>query len=300
MIKTLFLSLHLFLSFPMQTPVSAMQQVEHVQLWGASTLAVPQAPYLAGFKHSALHPQKELVYVAALHAGAHNPSFALIDQAFASLEPEVVIIEGVPSNLGENHPAIIEQVQEMPAGHGQEAYYAAAHALRSGIPFSGGEPNPRWVLDQLVERYQHTVRDVWGFDIVRESVVWKRLSHTNFEALFAEYQEQLQRMYAMPSPFSDAEDFRQWYRQRQHLDFDLSLMPTSLAAPDCGAQAQFTQTLSCQTMFLRDEHLLQHILHQLQRYDRVLVVYGAGHFQTQHQALSHYFERPPEFSGHDE
>jgi hypothetical protein len=52
------------------------------------------------------------------------------------------------------------------------------------------------------------------------------------------------------------------------------------------------QRLSADNMRFRDEHLLSTILQQLDRNDRVLVVYGSSHWTTLSRALQDRFGKP--------
>ena len=67
-----------------------------------------------------------------------------VEAAFAKIRPQVVIVEGFPTAMGEDPPPLVAEGHRNGAPDADEfarseVMHAAAIALRRGIPFLGGE-----------------------------------------------------------------------------------------------------------------------------------------------------------------
>jgi hypothetical protein len=77
-----------------------------------------------------------------------------VKTGFDQLQPEVVILEGFPTAMGENPPPLIAEAHRYGAPDADEfargeAIYAASIALMRGVPFLGGEPTREEELQVL-------------------------------------------------------------------------------------------------------------------------------------------------------
>ncbi|MDZ4677044.1 MAG: IS3 family transposase [Oligoflexia bacterium] len=58
----------------------------------------------------------------------------------------------------------------------------------------------------------------------------------------------------------------------------------------------FTQKISLVVTRIRDEHILQTIAELLNKYQRVLIIYGSSHYRLQHQALKVALGQPKDIT----
>jgi hypothetical protein len=120
---------------------SSVELERKVEPWCPGDCSVG-APFVASYQAGA----QRLVFVGAHHAFDPNaPTMRAVKEGFAEIEPNVVILEGFPTALGENPPPLMEAAHRYGASDADEyarseGMYAASIALMRGIAFVGGEP----------------------------------------------------------------------------------------------------------------------------------------------------------------
>jgi hypothetical protein len=120
---------------------SSVELERKVEPWCPGDCSVG-VPFVASYRKGA----ERLVFVGAHHAFNPNaPTMRAVKEGFAEIQAKVVILEGFPTAMGENPPALVEAARRYGApdadeyGRG-EGMYATSTALMRGIPFVGGEP----------------------------------------------------------------------------------------------------------------------------------------------------------------
>ncbi len=257
--------------------------------WSAAAQeALPDPPYVARYARDG----KALSFLASLHE--HRPGnqvFRMVAAEFAALEPEVVVIEGLRRAAGLSPGFYRDWVATMPedgiwpAG---EAGFTASLALARGIPFVGGEPTPQEVLEGMAGS-PFGLRDLVCYFVLRQIPQWQRTGRDPehaFPELYAAFLvEQARALDVAPADLPGPEDFATWYEAATGRPFDPAAITVMDAAPISGPQALLPNRIAVQVDLVRNASITRVTAEMLNRYDRVLVVYGAGHHVQQAPVL---------------
>jgi len=253
----------------------------------ARALGPTQAPFVVTYRSRG----KVLAFVGADHVFTdHNTTTDAIARAFAAVEPSAVIVEGFPSALGANPGFIIESVRRRHAPDADsyarsEGSFAASLALDRHVPFIGGEPTLVEEIDGLVAKGY--ARGDASFAMLLRAMGQARRSGempAGDSARFAARLEQEARAVAGmmgTAPVTQSE-FVASYRRLVGVD---PVSDAEMAQRYDPGVDTLLHRMGGDNMRVRDEHLLRTILRQLDRYGRVLVVYGSSHWTTLSQAL---------------
>jgi hypothetical protein len=253
-----------------------------------------EAPFIATY-HSG---GKMLTFVGADHVfTSENSTIVAVRRAFADTNPSLVIVEGFPTEFGQNFEPFVAAAgrrnkPDADAFAKSEAIFAASQALARNVPFIGGEPTVIEEIEGLVAKGHK--RDDVLFAIRMRSLGQARRSGEmpagNATAFTARYERESRAVAQMTrtEPATEAQ-FIADYRRIVGVDpvSDVE-MPHRY---DPGTET-LLQKMGADNMRVRDEHLLSTILQQLERNDRVLIVYGSSHWTTLSRALQDRFGKP--------
>ncbi|MEW6074085.1 MAG: hypothetical protein AB1726_16000 [Planctomycetota bacterium] len=259
----------------------------------------PAPPYAARYRRSA----KSLTYVASRHE--HTPgcaTFAVVEREFTHLDPEIVVIEGTATADGASPAPYRRWVESMPPDGdwpGGEAAWSASLAMARGIPFLGGEPGPAEIRAGMAAT-PFDRRDLLLFYVVRQIPQWKRTGEDrrrSFADLYAEVLDHQARAYELDrATLPDPEGFAAWYAEKNGRPFEYGAITPQESAPIAGEDALYTNRISAAVGLVRDSHLANLLADLLNRHDRVLVVYGAGHHAQQADVLQAMLGLPIEMA----
>lgn len=251
-------------------------------------------PFLATYRSGT----KVLGFVAAHHVFTDdNSTIASIRRGFSEINPAALIIEGYATDAGANPADVLESIQlrGKPGAGGfdkSEAVFAASQAVSRKVPFIGGELSPSAQIDRLVA-----------------------LGHNRRDALFALHLSILgQSRRSGEMPVGDAAAFTKAFESASRA---VAFMTSTELLSEAQFRADYNriiggdpvndrtldtrtnpgtytslQRMSADSMRIRDEHLLATIEQQLAKSDRVLVVYGRGHWTTLSATLARRFGNP--------
>ena len=90
-------------------------------------------------------------------------------------------------------------------------------------------------------------------------------------------------------------DFENWYNEKVTKPKHYRDVTGNDTAPDGSVSASYLQRFSNRVGIARDTSLLNRIEKMLNRYDKVLVVYGFSHFLTLEPSLTATFGKPQFF-----
>lgn len=247
------------------------------------------------YPYVALHERagRRLAFVAAAHSQERDgPTQRSVRAAFDRVRPAVVIVEGVPSSLGENPADVVALARRTddpaaePYARG-EAGYAASLALGAGVPFVGGEPTEALQARALAAQGFDPL-DVFHADLLAllgQSIRGGEITGPDdpaFDAAFGRWTVSLSIERDDP-PRISYEGFADWYRAQYGVDYRSD--PLFAARADPGADSLVGRIVQARSL-LRDRHLLGVILRAVERYKRVLVVYGGTHRTALARALT--------------
>ncbi|MEO8315701.1 MAG: hypothetical protein ABI645_13015 [Pseudomonadota bacterium] len=253
-----------------------------------------EQPFLATYRFGS----KVLGFVAAHHVFTDdNPTTRLIRRAWSDISPTAVIVEGYPTEEGPNPADVLQSIQNrgMPAAavfDKSEAVLAASLAVSRKVPFIGGEMSTPQQIDRVVAMGHR--RDDALFALRLSMLGQGRRSGelpVGDAAAFSKAFVDVSRAVAFMSktePVSE-DQFRADYMRIVGGD---PVNDRNLAARTDPGTSTSLQRMSADSMRARDEHLLATIEQQFAGSDRVLVVYGSGHWTTLSIELARRFGEP--------
>jgi hypothetical protein len=241
------------------------------------------APYAAIYRRGG----KELRFIASRHGG-DAATFALIRDAF-SAPAQVLLIEGVGSEQGLSPGDFVDMMDEKAMYARSEGFYAVNLALRRGIPFQGAEPSDR-DFRQAALAAGFSLKDLQGVKTIEDLIGgagYIRDGETSLERTL----EEQKRKFDIPdaSALRDKAEFLAWVKQRFADTLDMDHLSRYQGAYCLGA---FHRKFSDALGRFRDGHIVSVIAGMLAKYDKVLVVYGAGHRMEQAAVLKDMLGAP--------
>jgi hypothetical protein len=253
-----------------------------------------EAPFIVTYRPRG----KVLAFVGADHVfTSENSTLDAVRQAFADTNPSLVIVEGFPTAFGRNFEPFVEAARrrdrpDADAFAKSEAIFTASQALARKVPFIGGEPTVIEEIEGLVAKGYK--RDDVLFAVRLRSLGQARRSGEmpagNAAAFTAKYERESRAVAQMTGtvPATEAQ-FIADYMRIVGVDPVSDVEMPSRSDP---GMETLLQRMGADNMRFRDEHLLSTILQQLDRNDRILIVYGSSHWTTLSRALQDRLGKP--------
>ena len=267
--------------------------VSLIRAWSKAlekTMPYP-APYVAAFGRE----NKQLRYIAARHGGGiTSPTLQTVKQAFDDFKPQVVILEGMP-NEGVVSPAwYLEHTRKQAAGdfrQGGEGAYATVLAGERGIAFISAEPTEKQLLAGVLQQ-GFTREDMlgWyaGLMVHQNDRQGTLIAPEKIEKALNSYKREL----GIEDVRFGMSELGAWYEQRMGRKFSLESLLADDMSPSGKAGANFLQKVMRATDNLREPSIVQNVAEQLEKYDRVLVVFGSSHLAKQEQVYAKMLGKP--------
>lgn len=256
-------------------------------------------PYFAEFSYK----DKKLVYVLAKHVSEKeypdvldHPTIITIRNLFQKFRPEVVIVEGIPTGDELSPESMKEHAKKCRArkfkGCG-ESFYAIDQAILSKTEFISGEPREKEIKQELA-KYGYSEVDILGFYMVRQIPQMKR--RNEFSAASFPYEcERFLKRYRKRLGFAGTfgyQDFKEWYARHMTSPKSFLDIENNDPAPHGGKDATYIQKISHHVGLARDRMIVSRIENMMNRFDRVLIIYGGSHYLLQENALVDSLGKP--------
>lgn len=248
--------------------------------------------------------KKQLVFIAVEHISSikhpnllKHPTLLTIEKISDSLDPELSIVEGIPTGEAVNPHSILPKAETCKLQNYQndcgESFFVINKAREKKSNFISGEPTDTELLKSIQE-YGYTTRDLVGFYFVRKIPQWKRQKNINQSDFLKLALPQLERYRKRIDPQTQFafSDFESWYTEKMSTPKNYMDFNNNDPAPHGGPDATFVQRISNRVTFLRDISLLKRIEDGLSKHNRVLVVYGASHFINLEPPLTNTLGKP--------
>lgn len=268
-------------------------EAQHIRPWDDSLKQeYPQeAPVIAHYKKN----NYELYYLAAKHSNdIGNGTLNLVEDLFTHDQFNVLLLEPFPYDVGQSPSWFVREAQEGLSEkfiYGGESSLAAILADKKKIPFFGGEPDHRDIYNDL-KRKGYSDQDILGFYLVRQIPEWirekedkKGLVEHKGPSFLASY---CKTFGVKTCPHLGA--IKAWYKSHSGHELDSNVLNEEVAPVNNGAL--FTQKISSDIGYIRDHFTLALIQKLLAKYQKVAVVYGAGHFVTLRKSFDNSFGEP--------
>jgi hypothetical protein len=290
-------SAHLFAAAPQPEVLILPPSIDlerKTQPWCPDDCAVA-TPFVANYRQGG----ERLVFVGARHAfEPGHATMRAVAAGFAARRPDVVIIEGFPTGLGENPVQLVEVAKlygtpDAPEFARGEASYAASLALSQGIPFIGGEPSFAEQLAAL--KSEGFAEDEvafgsllgWYSQSLRSGDL-ADLSSGSLEKVYPSLSYNVAAQWRLEPP--TLSQFRQRYREIYGVEIshDKDFLVHTDAVFDTTRQGE----LSKATTLIRDRHLWTLMVDRLERGQSVFIVFGGSHWSTLSAALERRLGKP--------
>lgn len=225
--------------------------------------------------------------------------FKTIGQVFSSTPPQAVIVEGVdPQDMegflqfADRCAAANYSVSDNLCGEPQ----LVAHSARQiGMPVFTGEPLGAAVLSFFKGR-GYSLQDLLAHYVMRMIPFndrFAQLTETTFPTLVEGVLGQTNHTLGMSVNFTAA-DFAAWYAKNMRTPvnyLDLTVNETSPALPG-EKPTNVLHALSRVSEQVRDENIVRTVKSVTEKYDRVLIVYGASHLEFEWKELVDFLGTP--------
>lgn len=238
---------------------------------------------------------KTFWYLASRHSNkSDQPVFKYINKV-VDKKPDVIIVEGFQSDLGLSPKEISDFVLQgikdgfYPAG---EPSYAIEQAVKNNIPYIGGEPNDKFILQEILKA-GYTANDLLSFNFVRRIPQINRsgeLEKNKIEDIYENYINNKAQDFDYKGNTLNFIKFKEWYLKNQGKKFSLAAGEKGETAPIQGPY--FTQKISLEVTRIRDSNILQVISDMMNKYDKVFIIYGSSHYRVEHKAIKAILGQP--------
>lgn len=248
---------------------------------------VDAIPFTATYHHG----DQTLVFVAAHHDfREQSATKRAVAAGFEVVAPALVIVEGFPTAMGEDPTPLVEearrrgtpQATEYSKGEGM---YAASLALKRAVPFVGGEPTRKEVLQALKEAgfSERDVAFAYLAGALAQALRAKTLQDAAdpaFPATFEVWARGFHDQYQL-APLS-VDEFAAIYQETFGVDLRHDAHVSDRVEPRAPS---WVGRLKQVEMHTRDVHLLSLIETSLRERKTVLIVYGGSHWSTLSSSL---------------
>lgn len=259
---------------------------------GANDVFSKPPPFLVTFDRN------RLGMIAANHSTeSDDPQFQAIREGFRIVRPEIVIVEGVHTNRGENPPNLIERARKQASSSNLysagETLFSINLALSAGAQFIGGEASDGEIFSDLtalgIDPRDAFYAFMFGpFDQDFREGKTAGPTDPRFDERFGFWAEIVARQIP-EAPDTSVSAFRAWYRER--FGIDVNEDPDWLNSNDPARDGPMREVIIAHT-FARDRHLFGLITDRMTSGTRTLVVFGASHVADLWKATEATYGRP--------
>lgn len=237
---------------------------------------------------------KKVYYVAGDHSTGMGPNLKTVKAMFDELKPQAVLVEGMRTEGDFSYRRMgVEDFARDGFKETTESPYAMWLAAQEGIPGRGGEPTEKMVLAEARKR-GFSEADVLGFFTVRMVPSWRRDGAFRDEAGFrAKALEELaddRRRLGVKARFG-YKSLLDWYA-RQGAEVPLREARYQDMGPEAGDGATRLQKIAFAVDQARQARFNSQLENLLNRFDRVLVVYGGSHLCRERRMLERLLGSP--------
>ena len=230
--------------------------------------------------------EKHLYYINAHHvSGTDNPTCKTVQQSITRFNPDLVIVEG--GETGTENNGFVKFVHEQAAKSGfklgGETAYAAHLAMENNIPFIGGEPSDKTIFSCMKEK-GYSAKEVMAFYLLRQIPQWRRegvLGESTFAERATKHLEHWRRASGTPGAAAlSFEEFTRWYDKHNTTGKTFLEIDNEDVRPTNAPADNYFRKLHYRLTAIRERHVDTVIGNSFTDHDRVLVVYGDGHFRS--------------------
>lgn len=236
--------------------------------------------------------RKRLVYVAGNHTtGINSANLKTVKAMFDELAPQAVLVEGFRTKRDFSYKTFDpDSFARDEFRSTAEAPYALYLANKAGLAVRGGEPFDKELLDTLT-RAGYSADDVIGFLVVRMIPSWREDGVIPDDAAFKRkvvmyLQMEKQNLHIKQFGF---DELLAWYSRQGSPELPIRAIEYEHLRPYAGEDSTKMQKISFAIDQVREDRFLSQLESLVNRFDRVLVVYGGSHLCRERPMLEKMF-----------
>lgn len=245
---------------------------------------------------------KELIFVAVEHvSNLAHPVIETIKSVLETKKPQFCILEGFSPEDGISPQGLIDGAKrELFEGKCPENVYAAYLCKENNIPFVGGDIHNEKYLEPLA-RKGYSEKDVVFWMLAQNFPFWNRegiVNDANFKELATDMIQNNITFWLNKSKLDyTVDEFLEWHEKHMGKPLDVVKdfpwgYDQKEFMPSLAEDATIYKKIQAHIMPLRDTHLINLMRESLDEYDKVLVIFGASHYEWQKSALELLFKKP--------
>ncbi len=237
---------------------------------------------------------KTLYFIAANHGEGpleSSRTFRIIEDTFKKHSPTILVVEKLYNSMGVSPKDRSDEAFSCEKDKFRkctEIQFAIYQAVTRKVPFIGGEPDDSIFLEELTGKY--SAEDLVGFTSYVNLIRWKRRNETDFEKKWQTEKttEEMQRKFKFEMTYSS---FKRWFELKLGKPLTIENIDSYDIAP-IKSSKNFLQNIAYDKDPIRERKIIGTIETALNKYDSVLVVYGAGHHVKQSPVFTEALAKP--------
>ena len=273
-------------------PAISSASASNIDRWSAELQEKEplESPFVTIFHYG----EKKVCFVASKHDPRRDsPTTRTIAAVINECEPEILILEGLPSYISESDREGFvreaENCEENPTFHQcGELYWAISEVKDVQTAITGAEPGLEDEMNFIAEQSHGELglEDFVGYDISRSIIQAKRQEDFRLEDVSGIVAENLEclRMFLPGIEQYDEASYRRWLEDEVGLSY--SELENSSYAPGNDEGSNLLQIMSYHSMLTRDHFAFERIQELLKEADSIFVMYGSSHLATLRRALT--------------
>lgn len=220
-------------------------------------------PYYLSFDDG----HKTLNYIGAQHTtDQKSKTFRLIGKVIKKYNPDLVVIEGIPFDMGFNPDISYFQ---------GEGHYATKLAKKNKIDYVGVEGNEDKILRMLSRKYNK--KDIYGYDFLHTYKYFYKTMKVGKHELYDDIKQRIKN-FDPDKWFMDT--FGKKFRYGSYLEY---------ASPYNGKDSNITQKISYDYSRYRNIMYIRNLYKLINKYNNILFIMGENHVYADKDILSDTF-----------
>lgn len=239
--------------------------------------------------------EKEVLFNGGPHKTGltpHNYRFAYIEKSFEKFNPDFVLVEGIHFAKGTSPKDIKDKVSDCKKSNFEHCYeniYSINLALKNNTSFRGAEPNDQQIIKAISPRYSR--RDYIAMYWYRNMVRWKRQKTLSLRQYMPKMKESMTDKFGVPLKMKFSE-FKKWYVKHSKKDFNPNNFTTDDLEPLNNENSTYFQKMAHAINRAREPQIQPAINFAIKNYNKILIVYGSGHYPKHRIAFEDFFGKP--------
>jgi hypothetical protein len=259
-----------------------------------------KAPFISNYTYG----DKNLVFVATERQEDPKPETQItIEKAIKDFAPEFIIVEGSAFTIisDPDDVAYAKECQKKKYKLCAEDAYTIHLAVNAGIPFCYGDPSDAAIHASL-KKNGITDDEIIVFYTLKSIPAWKRDGIKPTKELQKAWKKKFNELLAKSSkkfrakkPMTEAQ-FKKIYKLRMGAEFNFADISNETISPAMDNNPMWSNRMAHSIDILKEQFLTKQIETRMNKYKKVMVVYGATHLMKARPMFSRALGEPVDSS----